>query len=59
MSEYELERIRNIQENEKYLRRLFSSAPPSARETGRNHEKQPEVSRNNCGIHTIFYIMGN
>ena len=35
------------------------SAPPSARETSRNHEKQPEVSRNNCGIHMIFYIMGN
>ena len=59
MSEYELKRIRNIQENEKYLRRLFSLANPSARETSRNHEKQPKVSRNNCGIHTIFYIMGN
>ena len=48
-----------MQENEKYLQQLFFPKTSSPDEIKRNHEKQSKVSRNNCGIHTIFDIMGN
>ena len=59
MSEYELQRLRNIRENEQYLQRLMAPKSPRPLETIGNKGNQWKVSHNNCGIHTIFYIMGH
>ena len=59
MSEYELQRLRNIRENEQYLQRLMAPKGPRPLETIENKGNQRKVSHNNCGIHTIFHIMGH
>ena len=52
ISEYELKRNKNIQENEQYIRQLFSTNNKSPHEPSKTLEKNSRISRNNCGIST-------
>ena len=59
VSDYEWERIKNIRENNTYLRRLLEPAKQRSDNPKKRHDKRPKTSSNNCGIHTILYIMNH